>query len=80
MEFEKTIGFITPFDDKQEKLQNLIQGILDVEFDGWKIETVSLEKDGDGKYLWESIDDFLEKYPIYIVDFRDGNLNVAIEL
>lgn len=79
---EKTIGFITPFDEnkKHEKLQSIIQSILDESFSGWNIEFASLEKDGDGKYLWSTIDDFLEKYPLYIIDFRDGNLNVAIEL
>lgn len=77
---EKTIGFITPFDKKQEKLQKIIQEVLDKEFVGWTIQTASLEKDGDGKYLWTTIDEFLEKYPAYIIDFRDSNLNVAIEL
>jgi hypothetical protein len=77
---EKTIGFITPFDKKQEKLQGIIEDVLKSDFKEWRIESASLEIDGDGKYLWSSIDDFLEKYPVYIIDFRDENLNVAIEL
>lgn len=77
---KKTIWFITPFDKKHEKLQKIIQTYLNQNFSWWKIEVASLEKDGDGKYLWTSIDEFLEKYPLYVVDFRDSNLNVAIEL
>lgn len=76
----KTIGFITPFDKKHKKLQAIIQDVLDKDFKGWKIVTASLEKDGDGKFMWSTIDDFLEKYPVYLIDFRDKNLNVAMEL
>ena len=76
----KTIGFITPFDDEQKEIQKIIQDLLDKDFSGWKIEISSLEKGSDGNFLWDNINKFLEKHPVYIVDFRNNNLNVAIEL
>jgi hypothetical protein len=76
--YEKTIGFITPFDEEKEGTEEIINEVLK-KYPGWKLETCSLEHDGDGKILWHSIKDFAAKYGVYIVDLRDRNINVAIE-
>lgn len=79
-ENQKTIGFITPFDDEMKVMESFIRRILKRDYSGWNIKTASLGKDGTGRFLWSSIKDFLEKYPVYIADFRDQNLNVSLEV
>ncbi|PCI24487.1 hypothetical protein COB57_04790 [Candidatus Peregrinibacteria bacterium] len=76
----KDIGFITPFDDEKEEMEEVVSNILNDDFPEYSLTACSLKEDGDGKILWNSIKDFSEKYDLYIVDFRDKNLNVAIEL
>ena len=56
-----------------------MQEILDEEYPGWTIKTASLGEDGNGRFLWGSIKDFLDKYPVYVADFRGNNLNVPLE-
>ncbi len=76
---EKTIGFITPFDEEMGITQKFVEEILRSTFPGWKIEKAKLQQK-DGKFLWNSIESFLQKYPVYLADVRDGNLNVALEI
>ncbi len=76
---EKTIGFITPFDGEKVITENFIQEILDEKFKGWSIKVATL-KEENGRFLWNSIENFLQKYPVYIADIRGGNMNVALEV
>lgn len=80
LEFEeKTIGFITPFDGEKDITQEFIQNILKEDFPEWDIKVAELKKE-NGRYLWESIEAFLHKYPVYLADIRDKNLNVSLEI
>lgn len=82
-EFEKTIGFITPFDTRQKTVKSIIDWIISKH--DWKINEFEMREDGSD-FLWVSVKEFLEQYPVYIVDLRrkDGttqtNINVALEL
>jgi len=82
-EFEKTIGFITPFDGRQKTVKSIIDEIISQH--EWKIKEFEMRQD-DSNFLWESVREFLEQYPIYIVDLRrkqgvdHTNINVALEL
>lgn len=82
-EFEKTIGFITPFDSAKEylALKGFIRNTLDeLWFNDWKIEESSFDVWWETQTLWGSVEEFLNKYPLYIANFRDQNLNVALEV
>lgn len=82
-EFEKTIGFITPFDARKESVKNIIDWIIAPH--NWKIQEFDMDEEGS-QILWESMREFLEQFPVYIVDLRkkkgttQTNINVAIEL
>lgn len=78
-DFPKTIWFITPFDWEKDDTQEFIQSILDKNYEWWKIEVASL-KSKNWRYLWDSIENFLNKYQVYLADVRNGNLNVALEI
>ncbi|EKD44433.1 MAG: hypothetical protein ACD_71C00132G0005 [uncultured bacterium (gcode 4)] len=82
-EDKKTIGFITPFDAGKDyiELKKFIQQTLhEIGFGNWKIEESSFDIWWEKETLWESVEEFLNKYPLYIANFRDQNLNVALEV
>ncbi len=82
-EFEKTIGFITPFDGRKETVKKVIDEIIVPH--NWQIQEFDMNED-ESKILWESMREFLEQYPVYVVDLRkkkgttQTNINVALEL
>lgn len=74
----KTIWLITPFDNTWIIRKDILNDISS-KFWYW-VQEVKMDKDWSGKFLWDSIVWFLDKYNLYIVDIRWQNLNVAIEL
>lgn len=34
---------------------------------------MDMYKDGNDQFLWQRVKDFLDKYPIYIIDYRSKN-------
>lgn len=82
-EFEKTIGFITPFDARKESVKKIVDEIIS-KYE-WEVKEFEMREDGSN-FLWESVKEFLEQYPVYIVDLRrkegtsQTNINVALEL
>lgn len=74
----KTIWFITPFDNTWTIRKDILNEISS-KFWYW-VQEIKMDKDWSGKFLWDSIVWFLNKYNLYIVDIRWQNLNVAIEL
>ncbi len=75
---QKTIWWITPFDDTWFIRKGILNEISS-KFWYW-VKEVKMEKDSSWNFLWDSIREFLNKYEIYVVDIREKNLNVAIEL
>lgn len=74
----KTIWFITPFDDTWTIRKDILNEISSKFW--YLVQEIKMDKDWNGKFLWDSIVWFLNKYNLYIVDIRWQNLNVAIEL
>ena len=84
-ENEGTIGFITPFDKEEEYLEfklfiEKILSELEGQYGKWIIKVSDFDIGGEKNILWESVEEFLNKYPFYIANFRNQNLNVPLEV
>lgn len=73
-----TIWLITPFDDTWSIRKDILNEIAGKFW--YDVSEVKMEKDSNEKFLWDSIISFLDKYELYVVDLRNQNLNVSIEL
>ncbi len=78
-EDKRIIWFITPFDGNTTITNDFLRSILTENFPWWDLKIANLEP-SNWKFLWDSIENFLEQYPVYIADMRESNLNVALEI
>ncbi len=77
-DFLKTIWLISPFDERWTTIKDLLNWITSNLW--FNVLEVKMHKESNWHFLWDSIKEFLNKYEIYVVDLRNQNLNVAIEL
>jgi len=84
--YPRTIGFITPFDKRRDNVKKVIQEVLWGEGAvGWEVVEFEIDDDSSN-ILWPSVEQFLRRHSLYIVDLRkklwsdQTNINVALEL
>lgn len=76
--YSKKIWFITPFDSKKDKKLKIFDEIT--KDTGWKVETFDIYDYWEDKFLWWKLKNFLNDLSIFIIDLRDNNKNVLLEL
>lgn len=74
----KKIWFLTPFDSWKDKKLKIFEEITK-ETD-WNVETFDIYGYWDDNFLWWKLKNFLNDLSIFIVDLRNSNKNVLLEL
>lgn len=74
----KKIWFLTPFDSKKDKKLKIFEDIT--KKTDWNVEAFDIYDYWDDKFLWWKLKNFLNDLPIFIVDLRNSNKNVLLEL
>jgi len=74
----KKIGFLTPFDSWKDKKLKIFSEIT--KDTGWEVEAFDIYDYWNDKFLWGKLRNFLNDLSIFIVDLRNNNKNVLLEL